>query len=504
MIFSISSFAQKMNCSTQHTTEFMKRLEKNVANSFAEKAGVARYIPVELHLVSDNDGSNDVDEDEILSKMCILNERYADIEMHFYVTGVNKIANTVLNHRPQTQSSQSVMRNSKNPNAMNIFLVDEILTFDNQSQSFVPSGAAGYYSGGGNDYIVMLQTTPGDEGYTMEHEIGHHFSLAHTHVGWEGDLSDSSPDAIQGYVPEVHGDTVRIEIITGSTQAPPTAVELVDGSNCSTAGDRICDTPPDYGFGQACSCCTMRFDVWDRNGDKIEPMIDNIMSYSQFCDEMFFTDGQKDAMYEDFDSPFRSHLRVGQVNQYTPITEEVAVTAPTVGQKYDSFDGVLVEWNAVQHAERYVVNISGGQQIRYETTDTELYIEDLQASSLYFVEVRAFNKFGTGCQGSNRIFFETGAGSTSTNETESINQINVYPNPIKSSENLVIEYNSNKNIDSKIRLHNLQGKVVELINTTFAAGNNNFKIDTKSLVSGLYILEIETAEGIISEKIIVE
>ncbi|MEZ4948184.1 MAG: hypothetical protein R2784_02135 [Saprospiraceae bacterium] len=25
--------------------------------------------------------------------------------------------------------------------------------------------------------------------------------------------------------------------------------ELQDGSNCTTAGDKICDTPPDYNFG---------------------------------------------------------------------------------------------------------------------------------------------------------------------------------------------------------------------------------------------------------------
>jgi len=497
MIFSINSYAQKMRCSTDQDTEFMKRLQRNVDNSFTQKAKVARFVPVELHLVADNDGSLTLTEDEIISKMCILNNRYADIEMHFYIAGINKIFNTTLNHRQGLASSRTLMRNNKNEDAMNIFLVNEILQND-----FEPSGAAGYYTGGGNDFIVMLQSTPGDDGYTMEHEIGHHFSLAHTHFGWEGDISQGSSSG--GYNPLIHGDTVTIEIITGSTQAPPTEVELMDGSNCTTAGDRICDTPPDYGFGQACSCCTMRWDVWDRNGDMIIPMLDNIMSYSQNCPENFFTDGQRDAMFEDFDSPLRSHLRTGEVTEYTPITEEVTITSPQVADKFDSFDGVLIEWDAVLNAETYVVNISGGQQLRYETSDTEMYIEELEPSSLYFVDVKAYNKFGTGCQNSIRVFFETGTGSTSTNETESINDINIYPNPVKNAEDLVIDYNSDKNIVSKIRLHNLQGKVVELINTTFAAGNNKFKINTSALISGLYILEIETEEGIISEKIIVE
>jgi len=505
MILCINSYAQKMTCSTNHDSDLMKRLESNVQNPSLQKSLVSRYIPIELHLVADTDGSSTLTDIEIIEKMCILNDRFFGAEMHFYIAGINRINSTSLNHMPQTSTSQALIRNNKNPNAMNIYLVNEILSFNPVTQSFEPSGAAGYYSGGQNDFIVMLQSTPGDAGHTMEHEIGHFFSLAHTHVGWEGDISDPSPDAIQGYVPEVHGDTVRIEIITGSEQAPPTAVELVDGSNCTTAGDRICDTPPDYGFGQSCNCCTMVYDVWDKNGDRIEPMIDNIMSYSQFCDEMFFTDGQRDVMFADFDSPSRSHLRVGDVNEYTPITEQVAITRPANEEIVESFNGVAIEWDEIPHAEEYYVNISGSQQLQYITSDAGIYIEDLRANSVYLVSVKAVNKFGTGCQESSpSIFFETGSGTTSTNETVSINDVNIYPNPVNNAQNLVIDFNSDKTIDSKIKLHNLQGKVVELINTTFVAGNNKFQINTKSLTSGLYILEINTSEGIISEKIIVE
>ena len=496
LITSAHLHAQRHTCSTVSTPEDLKRLEANVANSFAVKSQVARFVPVQIHLVYDNDGSNGISIEEITSKMCILNERFESIEIHFYIAGISQIFNTNLNHRQRLNSSISLIRNSKNANALNIFLVNEIL--DN---NFGNTGSAGFYSRGAqNDYIVMLQSTPGDDGYTMEHEIGHHFSLEHTHFGWEGDIAQGNG----GYNPDVHGDTVRIEIITGSTQAPNTEVELMDGSNCTTAGDRICDTPPDYGFGQACSCCTMQWDVWDRNGEMIVPMLDNVMSYSNNCNELFFTEGQRDAMYADFDSPFRSHLRTGEVTEYTPLTSSVEVIAPQNFDVYESFDGALIEWEAVEHAETYVINISGDQSLRYETSDTELYIEDLEPSSAYTLEIRALNKFGTGCQTSTRRIFDTGSGSTSVNETESINELNIYPNPVRGQRDLVLDFNSNKKLDGKIKLHNIQGHVVELNNTTFAAGKNNIKINTRSLTSGLYILEIETAEGIISEKIVVE
>ncbi|NNE15434.1 MAG: T9SS type A sorting domain-containing protein [Saprospiraceae bacterium] len=495
--------AQRNNCATIQDEAFIQRLEANVKNVYngTLKSKVARFIPVQIHIVADNDGSNTITQDEIISKMCILNDRYLDTEMHFYLAGINEIFNTRLNHQPGIGSSISVIRNAKNDDAMNIFLVNEIL-----DENMNRTGAGGYYSGGSsNDFIIMLQSTPGNDGYTMEHEIGHFFSLSHTHYGWEGDLSGNPNHTTpEGYDPDFYGDTVTIQIVTGSTQAPDVLVELVDGSNCTTAGDRICDTPPDYGFGQACSCCTMQWDVWDRNGDKIEPMMDNVMSYSDGCNPYRFSPDQISTMQTDFESPFRRYLRTNEVFEYTPITSEVDIIAPQNFDVYDNFDGVLIEWMPVENAEYYKVYISGAQSLAYETSDTELYIQDLMPSAPYFVDVRAFNKFGTGCQTSTRRLFDTGPGSTAVNETEHINDVHIYPNPVAQYRDLKINLNASKQLSASLKLHDINGKLIEKINTTFAVGKNEAIIPSTVLNTGIYILEIETQEGIITEKIIVE
>lgn len=88
---------------------------------------------------------------------------------------------------------------------------------------------------------------------TISHEIGHEYGLAHTHHTQFG-------------------------------------IELVDGSNCQTAGDLICDTPADPNRGDLVnSDCTWRgtyedengFDIYllDANGDKYQPDVSNLMSY---------------------------------------------------------------------------------------------------------------------------------------------------------------------------------------------------------------------------------
>ena len=81
----------------------------------------------------------------------------------------------------------------------------------------------------------------------ISHELGHVLGLAHT-----------------------HGTSN-----TGGTD------ELVDGSNCANAGDRICDTPADPNLlGQMGDGCRYIGTVLDANGMSYAPLTHNIMSYT--------------------------------------------------------------------------------------------------------------------------------------------------------------------------------------------------------------------------------
>ena len=73
--------------------------------------------------------------------------------------------------------------------------------------------------------------------------------------------------------------------------------ELVNGVNCDTTGDGVCDTPADpYPLGGDLDSCAYTGTVTDANGQLYMPHIQNNMSYYQYngygCGEEEFTEGQ--------------------------------------------------------------------------------------------------------------------------------------------------------------------------------------------------------------------
>ncbi|MEM9896947.1 MAG: T9SS type A sorting domain-containing protein [Bacteroidota bacterium] len=104
----------------------------------------------------------------------------------------------------------------------------------------------------------MMDNACAMNGSTLPHEIGHYFSLYHTH----GKTNNGTTD------------------------------ELVDGTNCADTGDDICDTPADpnlSGKVQNSNCAYTGTDT-DANGAAFVPNTRNIMSYStKACRDEFST-----------------------------------------------------------------------------------------------------------------------------------------------------------------------------------------------------------------------
>lgn len=61
------------------------------------------------------------------------------------------------------------------------------------------------------------------------------------------------------------------------------SLELVDGSNCATEGDKICDTPADPGGGDVNGACAYVGGLKDANGDYYTPKTNNMMSDYAGC-----------------------------------------------------------------------------------------------------------------------------------------------------------------------------------------------------------------------------
>lgn len=96
------------------------------------------------------------------------------------------------------------------------------------------------------DRVFLSRSCVDNEVGTTAHELGHYFSLYHT-----------------------HGKTN-----TGTTD------ELVARINCESLGDNLCDTPADPNLTGLTSGCSYTGSEKDANGDFFKPDVKNIMSYA--------------------------------------------------------------------------------------------------------------------------------------------------------------------------------------------------------------------------------
>ncbi len=78
-----------------------------------------------------------------------------------------------------------------------------------------------------------------------------------------------------------------------------------------------------------------------------------------------------------------------------------------------------------------------------------------------------------------------------------------YPNPSKSITNIIYSIKTDGLVE--LAIYNTNGtKVISLINTVKKAGSYNLAFDVSNLTNGLYLLQLRTADGIVTNKMIVE
>lgn len=237
---SISQTAPSLECATIAKSSWANKLQSiNNNRSTVNKTSQLVSIPIQIHLIVKADGTTNLTVQQIRNELDSVNYFYSNANMIFYECLSPEIIydDSLYNYEYNTEESILLGQHYTN-DVINIYFANTASvngTLVCGYSQFPPSA----------DYAVMGSSCS-TNGSTLAHELGHYFGLFHTH----GDIS-------QG--------------------------ELVDGSNCSSDGDLICDTPADpiLSPSNVNSSCIYTGTAVDANSMSYAPDVTNIMSYSR-------------------------------------------------------------------------------------------------------------------------------------------------------------------------------------------------------------------------------
>lgn len=355
LFFSSFSFAQQCLYKV-HTEKFRKQ-----SNPFKKTTNTTELVPTVIHVLQNENGSGGIGNEDISRGISQLNELFAPIDLRFVVTEIRRFNTAVYSDISYSDERFTLPLDIPlEPNQLNIYVSCSI--------SNNGSSLGGYsYSNGSIDHIG-IRAKSFDNGTTLSHEVGHHYSLAHTH------------------------------------NIDNNVLELVDGSNCQTAGDYICDTPADpylnsSNFNNDANPCTYFGTELDPNGDAYNPLTNNIMSSADHeCRSSFTT--EQYAVMEAYKNSYRNYYHhTGAVG---------TLASPTMWQYFPNLGNISLEATAtalggatVDHVAFYVNGILIGS----DNTSPYTYEHNFSSIGLYSVTVKTVDHLGNEHQAANTTFY---------------------------------------------------------------------------------------------------
>jgi len=350
-------------------SEYARLAEHSVGARLSDSEATAfssmQSIPIQIHIVRRNDGTGGISINNINAAFDIVNQEYAAANMRFDQCGS---ANYINNSTYYSYFSSSTEAEKQLENTYSVDNVINIYFLPNPHSA--GSSVCGYaYYPNSQKQLVVMNNACVYGGSTLAHELGHYFNLVHTHGRYNNSLTK----------------------------------ELVNGSNCSSTGDFVCDTPADpqlirynYESGRyeyyVDANCNYYGDIRDANNEIYRPNTHNLMSYSLNSCTDHFTQGQIERMQYAY-LYYRNYLQCGS-------SEPEVVSCNIV--KNGSFNDGDSNWIKYVHSSAYASDYSGYGNAYYynlnggtEAWHVQLYQRDLKfnANSRYILsfDARATN-----------------------------------------------------------------------------------------------------------------
>lgn len=490
--FFLTSVLSAQWCGTPQEP-ILERTDANKLTMLEGQRSAQKYVPITFHLVANAAGNGRVTEENVLLQVANMNAAYADQETKFYIDRLNYFDNDAVYNSPATTAARTQMRARKDNNSVNVYITNQA-----DSGSGTPGVTLAYYDPS-EDWIVSRKSEINGASSTLSHETGHFFSLAHPFNGW-----DCHPFTLDEYTNPVSVDfTLPCEGGGGSV-----LIELHNRSNCNTAGDHICDTPEDYNLGLLYqNDCSENTSVKDKNGEVINPMTNNFMSYYRECSSYAFTQTQKNLMNTDFFSFPRAYIRTGNVPNITPVTGPVQYISPINGVQ-TATNNVVLDWEDTPGANRYLVIYDRFASFTFNpvktiVTTSELEIaEELTEDVTYYWKVWPFNESMTDAGYSAAQNFRA-TNSVGVNEIREIDSYALNPNPIADHAPATLTLSATKAFTGILKIADASGHDLTSEKILIPEGISQHPVQTTDLPVGIYFVIIESEKGRFVERLLI-
>lgn len=209
------------------------------------------YVPLTFHVVRRSNGTGGISQTQLDTAFSDANAAYAPIKIAYCLPGpIDYIDSDAFYDIGSTGEANQLRLVNVVPDTINIYFVNS-----------APFCGISAFTFSATQQIVMNNTCTGlpTNHSTFSHEIGHYWDLFHTHESAFGP-------------------------------------ECVSGSNCSNAGDQVCDTAADPGLSTSnvsLACLYTGVEFGPCSGDpRYAPDPRNYMSYSRKECRDVFTPGQ--------------------------------------------------------------------------------------------------------------------------------------------------------------------------------------------------------------------
>ncbi|MBA4850603.1 GEVED domain-containing protein [Emticicia sp. BO119] len=297
-------------------------------------------IPIKAHIVRKSDGSGGISIDSINSAISVMNTKYASINMSFTIcSSVHYIDSDELYTLDVDIEDNKLVLSNVN-DALNIYFVGTL-----SAGGALLNGISAFPSANPAENRIIMWNDATNNRITLPHEMGHYWNLYHTHETYLG-------------------------------------AELVDGSNCTTKGDLVCDTPADpccYFYDP--ETCTYTGSATDSLGQTYNPMVNNLMSYYGLCRDIF-TAGQ----YTRMDAGYALRTSFMNSSTYNLACNATIAAAPSNVTLIPKGCSIQLSWNDNADNEMgYIVEVATS------VTGPFVSIGNLPAGSTTFLDNRVLS-----------------------------------------------------------------------------------------------------------------